>query len=189
MQPQKIQELAPHWGSEVRLVPSEPIQKLHDATTQLNDLVDRMGEPVDPDDPILQTVREHLTLDPIYEAFIGAQIMPVHDTFLKDEHAVNSRFLVVDSRNAFAESDVNEPYPLMRMRAYFLIVDYGDGLPGDPTTIFPYFVVSASEAPVSGSFTYAPPDVFHTRYSRDMPLETGEFQPRRVHEMDAYEAM
>lgn len=189
MQPRDIERLDPHWGVEARLIESVPRQQLHDAAGQLDLCVDAIGQPVDTGQSPFDAVCSFLTLGRRDEAFFSAKVLPVHDTFMKNGGAINSRFLAVDSRNPFKEYSAHNRYPLLCMRTYFLIVGPGEGLPHDPANIFPYFVTTDHEAPSYDlSFRRGTSDVCYARYSADMPLETA-YQPHRVHDMDMYQAM
>ncbi len=194
MQPRNLEKLDPFYADQRGFVEFVAKRQLHEATTQLNGIVERCGEPVAAD--VLHSkifkmlcVDDPSAIDSNPETFFEAKLLPPHDTFTTPQGwAVPSRFLAIDTYHPIAE-DADEPNPEQLIRGYFIV--FGDGPPQEPSDVLPYYVVSNREITARGepgeklhhessAVFYSPADAW--------PLHYGN-EPVPVHEPRPYEAM
>lgn len=95
MKPEQIKAVDPYYADEKKFANNEPRRALHDATIQLNDLLETQGQRIDLDESIAGYIRKFLTLDRDFEAFFETHVLPPHDSFtLEDSRNVPSDFLL-----------------------------------------------------------------------------------------------
>lgn len=196
MKPEQIKQLDPHYADRNEFAASDPMRALHDATIQLNDILDAQGQPVDVNDSVFDYIQQFLTLGDDDEAFLEAYVLPPHDSFTlvggrEDGRVVESRFLVVDARNPYDNQDSTNPNPSTRIRAYFLVFGPTQ-VPGDPADILPYYVVSDREITGKGTpgetLHHMTSRVFYAPSDGGWPLDIS-IEPQRITEEAPYEAM